>query len=204
MSASRSRGISARGATDPPTRSTRISRVRRVFVLSQLALLVLVSGAQARATAPHETAVTPRLAAIRFAASGGWHVLTGRVHPCPGTPASRCSQVTSVASTTRWRDCLECAPHRTVNGMPAEAIAIRITIAIERPLRIKATFPWPVQVRRAALQSLEGLPGRIGAYQASTRVGSREVFLSVYFGRSHPTAAQLHAANSELRHSSLG
>jgi hypothetical protein len=88
--------------------------------------------------------------------------------------------------------------------MSADAIAIRVTVAIERPSRIQATFAWPPQIRRAELQSFEGLPGRIGVYQASTCVGSREIFLFVYFGRSKPTADQLRAANAELRRSSLG
>jgi hypothetical protein len=50
----------------------------------------------------------------------------------------------------------------------------------------------------------EGLPSRIGVYQASSRVGTLEIFLFVYFGRSRPTAGQLNAANTELRHARLG
>jgi hypothetical protein len=88
--------------------------------------------------------------------------------------------------------------------MPADAIAIRITVGIGPPPRVNATFAWPPQVRRAEVQSLEGLPSRIGVYQASTRLGIREISVFVYFGRSKPTPRQLHAANTELRRSSLG
>ncbi len=43
---------------------------------------------------------------------------------------------------------------------------------------VNATFVWPAQVTE--VQSLEGLPSRIGVYQASTRLGSREISVFVY------------------------
>jgi hypothetical protein len=49
----------------------------------------------------------------------------------------------------------------------------------------------------------EGLPRRIGVYQASTRVGARELFVFVFFGRGQPTARQLSRANTELRRARL-
>jgi hypothetical protein len=88
--------------------------------------------------------------------------------------------------------------------MPTKAIAIRVTIGVGPPPRTNATFAWPPQVSRTEVHSLEGLPSRIGVYQASTRLGSREISVFVYFGRSKPTPRQLHAANTELRRSSLG
>ena len=43
-------------------------------------------------------------------------------------------------------------------------------------------FSWPLQVKRAKVTAgFEGLPRRIGVYQASTRVDAREVFLFVFF-----------------------
>jgi hypothetical protein len=168
-------------------------------------LFVSPSGAQrSPALSPHATAPPPRLVPMRFLAVAGWQIRTGAAHACLGASLSRCSQITTLASTSRWRDCLECAPHRTVGAMRADAIAIRITVGIERPSRVRPSFAWPPHVRRADVHRFEGLPGRIGVYQASTRVGTREVFLFVYFGQRRPTARQLQAANSELRRSSLG
>ena len=44
------------------------------------------------------------LSPARSAPAAGWDTRVGKVHACPGVPASRCVQVFSVASTTRWRD----------------------------------------------------------------------------------------------------
>jgi hypothetical protein len=52
-------------------------------------------------------------------------------------------QVTSVASATRFRECFECLPHRTVSSMYAKDIATRLMVAIEHPSRLKRTFAWP-------------------------------------------------------------
>jgi hypothetical protein len=121
-----------------------------------------------------------------------------------GVSAGRCSQVTSTASTTRWRDCLECLPHRTLAAMPTDGIAIQVAVSIERPARARRTFTWPPQIGRDEVYAgFEGLPGRTGVYQGSTRVGERQVFVFVFFGRCTPTARQLDRANDELRHARL-
>jgi hypothetical protein len=89
--------------------------------------------------------------------------------------------------------------------MPATGIAIQITVSIEHPARVKPTFAWPPQIRRGEVNAgFEGLPGRIGVYQGSTRVGAREVFVFVFFGRGQPKARQLLRANTELRRARLG
>jgi hypothetical protein len=108
--------------------------------------------------------------------------------------------VTSVASTTRFRDCLECLPHRTVSAMHAKDIAIQLMVAIERPTRLKRTFAWPPRVtRRAVVSPFEGLPARIGVYEGATLIGGREVSVFIVFGRAAPTNRQLKRANAELR-----
>jgi hypothetical protein len=89
--------------------------------------------------------------------------------------------------------------------MPADGVAIQVTVAIERPTRVRRTFAWPLQIKRSAVNAgFEGLPGRIGVYQASTRIGEREVLIFVFFGRGKPTARQLGRANTELRHARPG
>lgn len=178
--------------------------------LSLIGLLVAVGAHLALATqrlqgASAKSTVGGRLAPVQFAPAVGWQLRTGRVHACPGVPASRCAQVTSLASTTPWRECVECLPHRTLAAMPGNGIAIQITAAIEQPVRAVRTFAWPPQVSRAEVHAgFEGLPGRIGVYQGSTLVGKREVSLFVWFGRSRPTVRQLNRANTELRHARLG
>lgn len=89
--------------------------------------------------------------------------------------------------------------------MHANDIAIQITIAVERPFRVLRTFAWPPHVNRRSVRApFEGLPGRIGVYQGQTRVGTREVFVFIAFGRPVPTVRQLNRANAELRRASLG
>jgi len=134
-----------------------------------------------------------------FAPAAGWQVRQGRAHACVGVPATRCVQVTTVASTTRFRDCLVCLPHRTVATMRAGDIAIQLTVAIEHPLRAKRAFAWPPRItRRTVVAPFEGLPARIGVYQGATLVGRREVSVFVVFGRAVPTNRQLARANAEL------
>jgi hypothetical protein len=145
------------------------------------------------------------LVAMQFKPAIGWHVRQGKAHACPGVRATRCSQVTSLASTTRWRDCVECLPHRTLAGMAGDIIAIQITVAIEHPVRAVRNFAWPPPVSQANVNAgFEGLPNRSGVYQTSTLLGEREVTLFVWFGRRKPTARQLNRANTELRHTQLG
>lgn len=89
--------------------------------------------------------------------------------------------------------------------MPTDGIAIQVTVSIERPLRVRRTFAWPPQIRRGEVQAgVEGLPSRIGVYQGSTRVGARQIFVFVFFGRGKPSAGQLDRANTELRTGRLG
>jgi hypothetical protein len=89
--------------------------------------------------------------------------------------------------------------------MPRNGIAIQITVVIEHPVRAVHTFAWPPQVNGAQVSAgFEGLPARIGLYQASSLIGKREVSLFVWFGRSRPTVRQLSRANTELRHARLG
>ena len=180
--------------------------MRRLSVFGLLlAAGVCVPATQQSQATLASVAVGARLVAVQFSPAAGWHLLTGRVHACPGVRASRCSQVTSVASTTRWRDCLECLPHRTLSAMPGKSIAIQITVAIEHPPRVDPMFSWPLQVKRAKVTAgFEGLPRRIGVYQASTRVDAREVFLFVFFGRDKPTVRQVNRVNAELRRAHLG
>jgi hypothetical protein len=154
--------------------------------------------------ATRSPAANTALAPARFAPAAGWQVRVGRPHACVGFSASRCSQVTTVASTTHFRDCLECLPHRTVAAMRAHDIAIKLTVTIERPLRMKPTFAWPPRPVRRAVAGLEGLPARIGVYQGSTVVGSRELFVLIVFGQAVPTDRQLKRANAELRRSRIG
>ncbi len=166
-------------------------------------LLALVASAPmgARASA---VAATGGPAPVRFAPAAGWHVRTGKVRACPGVAASRCSAVTSVAATIRWRDCLHCRPHRTLGVLPPGGIAIQVTVVRERPTRIPFRFSWPPTIRPSHIEGLEGVPDHIGVYQRSTRIGAREVFAIAFFGRAPPTAGQIRRANAALRRGRLG
>jgi hypothetical protein len=113
--------------------------------------------------------------------------------------------VTSVASTARFRDCLECLPHRTVAAMHPRDIAIQLVVVLERPLRTKRTFAWTLRVtRRSVVGPFEGLPARIGVYQGAILIGKREVSVFIVFGGAVPTNRQLRRANAELRRARFG
>src|SRR5947208_1276556 len=80
------------------------------------------------------------------------------------------------------------------------ALAIQLTTAVEHPVRALHTFAWPPQIKAAQVRAgFEGLPGRIGVYQASSLIGRREISLFVWFGRSRPPVRQVSLANIELR-----
>jgi hypothetical protein len=164
-------------------------------------LAVVYSWAQGLVAA---SASTVRPQPPQFDHVTGWQVRVGTVQACPGVSASRCSQATSTTSTLLWRDCIACLPHGTVAAMSANDIAIQITVAVERQLRLKPTFVWPPHVgRRDVRAAFEGLPSRIGVYQGITRVGTREVSVFMFFGRSRPTDRQLSRTNAELRRARL-
>jgi len=194
-------------AVDRRGRFERIFGIKRIFLIGLLvAFSVLIALATQRLRAASAASrLGASLVPVRFAPAIGWHLRRNSVHACPGVSASRCSQVTSVASTIRWRDCVECLPHRTLTAMPGAGIAIQITVAIEHPVRAVRTFAWPPRVGQAEVHAgYEGLPRRISVYQGSTLVRKREVSLFVWFGRSKPTAHQLRRANAELRRARLG
>jgi hypothetical protein len=140
------------------------------------------------------------LTPVRFAAKAGWYVGTGAAHACPGVAGTRCTRVTSWASTVRWRDCVDCLPHKTVAALPPGGVAIQLSLIRETPAVAKQTLVWPPQLRAADLVSpFEGLPSRIGVYQRFVRIGSYEAYVLVLFGRTKPDAHQLALANAELR-----
>jgi hypothetical protein len=147
------------------------------------------------------TVAAAALAPARFAARPGWHTGAARAHACPGVTPARCRSASSWAATVQWRDCGECLPHRTLARIPADGVAIQVSLATERPfpawLRRR---PWPPRVDSSLVVApFEGLPGRIGVYQWHGLVRSFEAQVMIFFGRSRPTPHQLSAAEAELR-----
>jgi hypothetical protein len=137
---------------------------------------------------------------VKFAAKPGWYVGVGKAHACPGVTASKCTRVTSWASTVRWRDCVDCLPRKTVGALKAGGVAIQVSLIRENPPVAKEALAWPPQIRAADLVSpFEGLPNRIAVYKKFAQVGAHEVYLIVLFGRSNPDARQIAAANAALR-----
>jgi hypothetical protein len=134
-----------------------------------------------------------------FAAHGGWHTGHDRVHACPGVSASRCVSVESWAATVPWRDCGGCLPHRTIASLPPNGIALQVFVAVEHPLVAKRRIAWPPTIRaRDVVAGGEGIASRYGVFQLFARAGAREVYVWAFFGRAHPTRAQLARANAEL------
>jgi hypothetical protein len=89
--------------------------------------------------------------------------------------------------------------------MHEDDIAIQVSASIEHPPRVASTSIWPFQAAGAKVYSgFEGLPGGIGVYEASTRIGTRQLSVFVFFGRGRPTIRQLNRANTELRRARAG
>ena len=134
----------------------------------------------------------------RFPARPVWHVGHGRVHACPGMPRSRCTSVTSWAATVRWRDCSECLPHKTVESLPRDGIAIQVSFVRTKSPGWVKPMRWPPRLRTMG-GPFEGLPNRIGVVQLIGRLNGYEAYLWVFFGRPQPSARQLARARAELR-----
>jgi len=142
--------------------------------------------------------MTPLFAAV-FAALAGWHVGAGQVHACPGVPASRCTTVAAFASTAPLRDCAECVPHRTISTLPPNGIVLQVLLSREQPAPAKPSLAWPPHITPASLTGIEGVSNRYGVYQLFARVGDgEEAYVWAFFGRAHPTRAQIDEANAEL------
>jgi len=89
--------------------------------------------------------------------------------------------------------------------MSPSGIGIQVTLALKHPLRLRPTFVWPPRMRRRNVHAgFEGLPSRISVYQGLTRVGTREVFVFIVFGRAFPTTRQLNRTNVELQRVRFG
>jgi hypothetical protein len=138
------------------------------------------------------------LAPATFAPAIGWHVGAGRVHACPGVKAASCQSVASWAATVRWRDCAGCLPHKTVAALPAGGVALQLLLSRERR-RPKWLRPlhWPPRIKGVSAP-FEGLPARIGVFQAIGIVHGNDVYLFVFFGSPKPSRAQRTLAHNEL------
>ena len=173
---------------DPERHSLRSRRVRSVFLIAAIAA----------ATCATALAATRALTPAQFAAKPGWHVGHGQLQACPGVPRTRCVEVGSWGATIRWRDCSTCAvPHKTLARLPARGIAIFLLLAGETHLPTNQ-LTWPPTIHARDVGSFEGVPTRIGTFQASGRLGRFGAQLYVYFGRRHPTRQQLARAQAEL------
>jgi hypothetical protein len=140
-----------------------------------------------------------------FAARPGWHVGNNRVHSCVGVPQSQCSQVESWAATIRFRDCGNCVPpHKTLVSLPPTGISIQLILGWERKRLREPAFSWPPRIRtRDVVGPIEGGPQNVGSVQKSGRIRGFSAYLWVFFGRRHPSAAQVARANAELGSATL-
>jgi hypothetical protein len=91
-------------------------------------------------------------------------------------------------------------PHEMIARLPRDGIALQIDVSVEHPLRAHAEIAWPPTITsRQVGGGFEGIPRTRGVYQRFETVGRDEIYVWAFFGRSHPTGAQLEAANAELR-----
>ena len=145
------------------------------------------------------------LAPVQFPATPGWHTGAAKPGACPGVSTSRCTQAWSWSSTVRWRDCVNCVPHRTLAVLPRDGVIIAVSRVRERPVIAKRLIQWPPHIKASDVTGgMEGVPRRYGVYQLFARLLSKDtVLVWAYFGRSHPSNVQLAAANAQLRSARL-
>lgn len=134
-----------------------------------------------------------------FAPHAGWHVGHGPVHACPGVSPARCVQAGGWAATIPWRGCGECIPHDAIDALPPSGVVLQVDAAVEHPFVARRAPACPPTIHAHDIGSLEGVPSRYGVYQLFARFGHVEANVWAFFGRAHPTQAQLAAANAELR-----
>jgi hypothetical protein len=140
---------------------------------------------------------------VLFAPHPSWHSGHDRVHACPGVSPARCVQAASWAATVPWRGCGECLPHRMIEALPRDGIALQIEVAVEHPL-VARRASWPPTIHAKDVHpGFEGVSSRYGVYQLFARFGRVEGYVWAFFGRAHPTTAQLAAANAELHRARL-
>ena len=150
-------------------------------------------------------AATGVLAPAQFAPAPGWYVGTGKARACTAVSPDRCSESWSWTATVRWRDCRNCAPHKTLAALPRNGVVITVTRVREQPVVAKRRISWPPRIAAGDVTpGMEGIPSRYGVYQLFARVSSREeLMVWAFFGRNRPTTTQLAAANARLRASRL-
>lgn len=136
---------------------------------------------------------------VVFAPHHAWHTGHTQVRPCPGVSADRCAQATSWAATIPWHGCADCLPHQMIAALPPDGIILQVSVSAEHPLVGRRAGAWPPTIRAGNLSGIEGVPGQYGVFQLFARYGRRESYVWAFFGRAHPTRAQLAAANAELR-----
>ena len=110
----------------------------------------------------------------------------------------RCRSVGSWAATVRWRDCAGCLPHRTVESLPPDGVAIQLSLADAKSPAWVKPMRWPPRLR-PVVNSFEGLPTRIGVVQLIGRLRGFEAYLWVFYGRPRPSERQVALARAELR-----
>jgi hypothetical protein len=139
-----------------------------------------------------------------FGQRAGWYVGHGTIHACSGVSTARCVQAGSWASTIPWRGCGACLPHRMIGALPPGGIALHVEVSVEHPLAARRGGVWPPVIDARDLSGIEGVSNRYAVFQLFARFGQIDAYVWAFFGRAHPTAAQLAAANAELRTVKLG
>jgi hypothetical protein len=150
-------------------------------------------------------AATPVLP-LRFPAAPGWYVGNGHVFRCPATTPP-CTESWSWTGTVGWRDpaVAQNWPERTTSALGRNGVMVAVTLIHDDPNHHERLASWPPRVTSAAVHGgyrstgIVGIPERIGVFRLFARLGPHsETYVVVYFGRPHPTAAQLSAANARL------
>ena len=93
-----------------------------------------------------------------------------------------------------------------MRSLPADGIVISASVVTEHPVKATKRTAWPPRVSPSQVTgSFEGLPARIGVYQLFDAIGNgKEIDLTMFFGRAHPTKEQLAGANARLAAARLG
>ena len=131
----------------------------------------------------------------RFAARPRWHVATSRA----GRLLAQGGQTETAAATfPLGQHPFDVPPYR-VTRLPADGIVIVLTLSRSYPPWIGGRSHGSFHIDpRHVSTSFEGMPSTVSMYQAFTKSAAYDRSLYVFFGRPHPTRAQVARAQAEL------
>ena len=137
-----------------------------------------------------------------FALHSGWHASdTKRSELAQAPPPTAASKREAGRQRFRGGGAAHGLPHDLVAVLPRDGIVLQVNVSVRATAHTaRPAGAWPPRIpRQETSRWHRGSPRHVdGVYQLFARVGRIETYVWAFFGRAHPTAQQLAAANAEL------